>query len=410
MKYLILMSNLYEIRNAIKQANWSLKHNAIATDLIKTSAIYKYLSRGNEILQIKPIIFCINCNKLNPLKFQELQDLIDEIRPDLAWIMEIWGQPPCFLGYNAFNDGSMQTNVLYVKSNVVRNRIVQKIPFGFRIEDLNFRYIPPRTSKRVELLANEFGDLNFASNPWINKKNFYQEFGRRTGMGFSTIYSNFPRFFRVKSDHNAFVVQISSIWIKKLRNDRFKLENEINSLYRKTKLGYIFKNTDNYTYPKCNNDKIVNPIVNNLDLKPWMDLYKHGPKPNNENYKPICSDGKLHKISSHAYDVNNISNKMVIDILYNKNNSLIQKFIEANDGKFSSKTICLKKKDKIPDSVLNLRPVQVSPINFKLAEQSRGKLKDWLIKNTDARILSFLPGKSTEDMFKALRQYILNNT
>ena len=38
---------------------------------------------------------------------------------------------------------------------------------------------------------------------------------------------------------------------------------------------------------------------------------------------------------------------------------------------FSSRIICLKKKDKEPDKVTNLRPIQVSPWTFKIAEQSR---------------------------------------
>lgn len=62
-----------------------------------------------------------------------------------------------------------------------------------------------------------------------------------------------------------------------------------------------------------------------------------------------------------------------------------------------SRMIVLKKKDKPPDKVINLRAIQISPVHVRLLEQSCLNLKDWFIKRlkdqpeTDA----FLPNKST---------------
>ena len=66
--------------------------------------------------------------------------------------------------------------------------------------------------------------------------------------------------------------------------------------------------------------------------------------------------------------------------------------------KFSSRTVCLKKKGKEPDRVTNLRPIQLS--------QSRTKLKQWIDQNTDDRCLTFKKKKKIEDLISWLKGYI----
>ena len=402
------MSKISEVHRALIQADWSLKHNAMMGTELKYETIDKYLEKNQEAIEIKPVILAINVNHLSNLKLQQLYELIHVYNPDIMWIMEIWNKPPTLLGYNMFNDRSMHTNVLYVKSNIIRRRTIVEIPYGFKLEDICFRYVPP-FAKKIELTANEIGDFNFKSHKkWISTKFFYQENALYTGMGFRLTMPNKHEFIKVLSDHSALIIHVNTIWKKYLRNDFYKLENEINLLGSKSQIGYIYKNSDTYVYPKNNTNKIINPIQKQIDITPWKELYKHIETRDNENYKPKISDGKLHKIASHAYDINNIANKMVLEILINKKNDVAQKFIMANNGQFASKTVCFVKKDKIPDKIMNLRAIQVSPINFKIAEQSRSKLKEWLIENTDARIVSFLPGKSALDVFSKIKNYLDN--
>lgn len=401
------MSKLYELSNMFKQTIFNIEHRKTLSDTIDADAIIKYAERNTENLKVKPIILAVNINHLTGPKIYELRDMFENFKPDIAWIMECWATPINFYGYNKFVDKTIYQNTLYIRSNLLRNRLVTNINYGFRLDNLHFRYIPPK-SKSTELFDEEFGDFNFRTNTWINRKDFYMESRqlKEGGMGFKSALQNFFRFIKIRSDHAAIVVQISNEWIKFLRNDYYKLENNIEGLENSNQIGYFYKNSDNYSYPKRNNGKLINPIRENLDLKPWKDLYKHDENKFNLGYKPTISDGHLHKIASRAYDVNNISNRMVLEILYDKPKYLAQKFINALSGEFSSKTVCLTKKNKEPNSVLNLRAIQISPISFKIAEQTRTHLKDWLIKHTDSRAIAFMPGRSVNDVFIEIKKYI----
>ena len=404
-----MSTRLKEISCAIKQTFMNIKTNTYGFDIIDPIDIMKYATRNYTKVQVKPKILCINVNKLSGAKFQEIIERINATQPDVAWFMENWTEFPEILGYNRFIDKSIYRNTLLVKSELIRNRLVTEIPYGFRLEDLYFRYIPPH-SKRCELTINEFGDYNFLSNSWIDITNFTTEIRQNKigGMGFKTNIENNYRFIEFPSDHSAIFVQFKSHWDKYLRNDYYKLENEILSMKQNKSIGYIFKNSDNYNYPKNKSNKLINPIKENLDLSPWYDLYKHKEDKINVGYKPVISNGKLHNINSRAYDANNISNKMVIDILNKYNNTeLIQQFINNNNrDAFESKVVCLRKKDKEANSILNLRAIQISPVNFKLAEQSRTKLKEWLIAKSDKRIFSFVPNSSCCELFKNLKDNI----
>ena len=88
--------------------------------------------------------------------------------------------------------------------------------------------------------------------------------------------------------------------------------------------------------------------------------------------------------------------------MYNKQN-LIKSFGWIT---FSFRTVCLKKKGKEPDKVTNIRPIQISPWNFKIAEQSRTKLKLWIDQNTDDRCFAFKKKKKIKDLISWLKGYI----
>ena len=405
------MSRLREISCSINQTLFSLNKECFGTGVIDPCEIMKYASKNNESLYIKPKILCFNVNRLTFFKASQIKILFEKFKPDIAWAMENWTNPIEINGYNLFIDKSIYKNALYVRANIIRNRLVRDIPYGLSLDNLNFRYIPPN-SKKTLLYEDEYGDFNFLSNSWISKRKFVMEkrYNKLGGMGFKSTDKTQFKFIDFPSDHDAIIVQFESAWKKYLRNDKIKLENEINTLEKGKNIGYIFKNTDNYKYPRADNGKIINPIKENLNLEPWFKLYGHDPDKINYDYKPIISNGNLHKINSKAYDLNNISNKMVLDILTDKQDPKInQLFVNNNPGNFASKVVCLRKKDKNPDNVLNLRAIQISPINFKIAEQSRNKLKQWLIDNTDRnRILSFLPGLSCLDIFKSLKNSIDN--
>ena len=404
-----MASSFTKIKNDLTKLNWDLKRiNPINIDLL--SKLDKYAARNNENIYLKPRILLANVNKISDDKIKTIKSIIDKSCIDIIWIMEIWYEPPQFNGFNAFTVSDVYKSTLYVRANLCRNRLIQEIPHGLRIDDLYFRYIKPNSNK-IDLYNNEFGDFNFRSNKWIKNDNFAIEKrkGIPGGMGFRTDYNKEFYFIEFSKDHDIVIIEIKEVWKKYLLNDRFKLENEIDDIMDKEKLGYIYKNSNKYKCPKINK-KVVDPIRNNLDLRPWYKLYGHDPnKMDNKGYKPIPSDGNLHTIYSKAYDINNISNKMVLDILVKKNNNIREKFIKINEGEFKCKTICLVKKGKEPDNVMNLRPIQVNPINFKIAEQSRSALKDWLIKNTDERIYSFIPGLSCITFMNKFKDIVYNN-
>ena len=74
--------------------------------------------------------------------------------------------------------------------------------------------------------------------------------------------------------------------------------------------------------------------------------------------------------------------------------------------RFSSRTICLRKKDKEPDKVTNLRPIQVSPWTFKIAEQSRQKLKNWIDANTSPKCYAFKKKTKIDDLINWIKSWI----
>ena len=124
-------------------------------------------------------------------------------------------------------------------------------------------------------------------------------------------------------------------------------------------------------------------------------------------YYPIIRETTSRNIQSTALDINKFPIKTMIKLtgrlnLYKKQN-LIKSFGWIQ---FSSRTVCLRKKGKEQDKVTNLRPIQISPWNFKIAEQSRTKLKLWIDQNTDDRCFAFKKKKKIEDLISWLKGYI----
>ena len=56
------------------------------------------------------------------------------------------------------------------------------------------------------------------------------------------------------------------------------------------------------------------------------------------------------------------------------------KLLELSSISKRFRLIAIKKKDKPPDKVQNLRAIQILPTNVRLLEQSATDSKDWLIE------------------------------
>lgn len=67
------------------------------------------------------------------------------------------------------------------------------------------------------------------------------------------------------------------------------------------------------------------------------------------------------------------------------------------DGWNLQRTVCMKKKNKEPISLNNLREIQISTWSFKVAEQSRVKLKEWLDEKTDSKCYAFKKKKELKN-------------
>jgi len=75
------------------------------------------------------------------------------------------------------------------------------------------------------------------------------------------------------------------------------------------------KNPQNKLKTLRQNTKIINPIVENMNMADWEPLYRHDPKKlPNENH--ICKIVKknIKKIYSNAADVNDISSKTTTNL------------------------------------------------------------------------------------------------
>jgi hypothetical protein len=71
-----------------------------------------------------------------------------------------------------------------------------------------------------------------------------------------------------------------------------------------------------------------------------------------------------------------------------------------------SRLIALKKKDKPPDKVTNLRDILILPVHVRLLEQSYGNLTNRLKDQPES--YAFLPNKSTMCCIRN-RMFCINN-
>ena len=73
---------------------------------------------------------------------------------------------------------------------------------------------------------------------------------------------------------------------------------------------------------------------------------------------------------------------------------------------FTIRTVPMKKKNKEPTSLNNLRAIQISPWSFKVAEQSIVKLKEKLEAKTDSRCYAFKKNKRIEELIWWIKSMI----
>jgi len=296
------------------------------------------------------------------------------------------------------------------------NRCISRIPFGFRVDDLNFRYIPPNTSCRCEFSENEFGDFNYRSNLWINLTNFFAEerFGKPGGLGFTTNRANTRYFMRFPSDHKACLIDLQKAPKTKRQVDTPKLLDAINAALRDEEDDDIYKNQFKKNPQRKlkvlrKNDKIVNPTAENLEMSEWEKLYGHEPnKLPNLNHVCRTRERAFKNIASRAVDINDIPIKKTIALTSELNRDEINKVLFGFRWvRFNSRVICLRKKGKEPNKVTNLRPIQISPFTFKIAEQSRKSLKNWLNIHTSPKCYAFKPNARISDLLTWLKSKIV---
>lgn len=404
--------NLINCVSEIHTAQLALTLNkALINPLTVAVNEYNSTSIDTMIPVRKPVIMAINVDQMNDQKYMELTQAIEEIAPDMIWIMEPWKEIDPYLGYTQFCDTSVYYNCLWIKSELLRGRIVQRIKYGIQFDIFHFRYIPPH-SKVTELYDVEIGDYNARSNYWIPRNAKYET--RYNQSGGMLVKSSIPfnarqRYFT--SDHKLIVAKFEYTMSTKLPADINKVKIALDIASVTGKIGTnIYKNVhaktgDVYMIDR-KSGKIVDPIKNNLTLEPWNELYGNNIHKPLRNRTTQVSNGPIKSTHSKAYDYNNKPSKYILDSVKEKNMSQLQNIVNALsiNEQFTTKCICLRKKDKIPNTVLNLRPIQVEPITMKIGEQTRSKLKNWLINNTDPRCIAFMPGKSTTDVF----QFILD--
>jgi hypothetical protein len=338
-----------------------------------------------------------------------VRDLIKKYWPMFVWIMEPYNGNFEIQNYVKIQTLDFYKNQLWIREDYYQGRNISRIDYGVQVDDLNFRYLPPHT-KKFKLEENEIGDFNFRTNKWI-KMNVKCEnrFGIPGGMCVQTSYANQTNFFKFPSDHDAMYIRLAKQMKKQRDIDWIKMEYQLKPKENDT--GEAVTNIYKTRLPRNKtikniriNSKIINPITKHLSLDDWKDLYQHNiQKLSNVNYIPKLNEQEIKQIQSKAKDVNDIQIYKFLNMMkkYNKaeRQLILKKLCKM---RFDTRTVCLKKKGKPPDKVKNLRPIQISPISFKLAEQSRQMLKLWLERNIDENFHAFVPNKSIFTMLDTI--------
>ena len=330
-------------------------------------------------------------------------------------MIEAWSRYPNIDSYYRIIDDSIYMNHIYIRNDILRNRTIDTIEYGFRIDDINFRYLPPKT-KKILLGANEIGDFNFLSNKWIKNIEFTKEnrLGKTGGMGFklNKLIKKYA-FIDCVSDHDCIYIELNEPIRKYLLADKNKVVNAMDDIFKRgsNEFKYIYKFRKNLKYRR--NKDIINP--NKFDMEAWYNIYGNViNKYKKGNYITTLGNNRelTQSIGTNCYDVNNRPTKMITQYLYKNEikNENLEKFIKilSKDEKFNARIICInKKKNTIPNSINDIRPISILPISMKISEHTRVKLRDKLIACTDKRIFSFLPGQSTHNAINDIFDHIL---
>ena len=337
-----------------------------------------------------------------------IEDLVFSLHPMFVWLIDTrktWNAPT---NYHAIIEKNFHQNVLWIRNDILRGRTISRTQFGIQVENMAFRYIKPGSPKEnIRWKEIEIGDFNFLSNKWIDLDNIVVENrnNKPGGLGLATHKKVKYKFYKIKSDHDAMWIRIEGKIKSKKIIDKAKLSQALSdaALGKINKDIYkIDKRWENHDRTKIikESNKIIDPIKNNLDLNPYKILYKDDPnKFIPEFYYPKIRETTWKNIQSKALDINNFPIRNMISQLRNCNLREKQRIIQCFGWiQFSSRTVCLRKKNKEPDKVTNLRPIQVSPWNFKIAEQSRQRLKNWIDMNTSSKCFAFKKKAKIDDI------------
>lgn len=363
-------------------------------------------------------VLATNMFVTNDYKRFELNQLIKRIDPDIVWTMENYKSFPAEPNYTKIDASGVHLNALWIKNELVKNRFIHKVPYGIQVDNICYRYIPPN-KKKTNLTKNEIGDLNFLSNKWIKctnvkaEKRVVKNMVKPGGMCSCLNIPNTTKFWDFCSDHKAMSVVINQPLKVAKQMDAGKTAVAIDlNINEDLEIKDIFKIKKN-----CRNErklflkqsnKIIDPIACNLPLNDWFNLYHHDEmKIKLKNYYPTIREKEIKIITSRADDINNINIRSMLKIIKFLNKDQIQNVLMGLKWiNFNSRTVCLTKKDKKPDKVKNLRPIQISPISFKVAEQSRKHLKEWINQNTDKRCFAFKEKSSIPDLLKTWKKLL----
>jgi len=400
----------------IQQAIFDIRRKRMTNPRI-ISAVTNYWNYTSTCSNIFPIIAVINSNGKNPQKVARLYKIIESYKPHIIFIMEAWDIYPLIDSYNRFVDDSQYLNHIYVRCDLLRGRNVENINHGFRIQDLNFRYLPPGT-KKCRLYPNEFGDYNCLSNGWVWKNTFIWEnrYDKIGGMGFRTTMKNKYKFIPFPSDHSAIIIELQSLWRKNLIADRNKINNAIDDIVQNNSenFKYIYKYRSNHR--NYRNTNVVDPNKFNMDK--WINLYGNEPNLFMKQIKHVSILGNtksLEKdVGTNAYDINNRPAKPITHYIKERkiSNGDLVKVVNAisKDEIFSSRIICINKlKNEEPKSINDIRPISILPVSMKITETSRTALKEALIRNTDQRIFSFLPHTDVSAAINNIYRHIIED-
>ena len=144
-----------------------------------------------------------------------------------------------------------------------------------------------------------------------------------------------------------------------------------------------------------------------MDIESWRKLYEKKKNITDETKKHVFTLNlvelklliQLRVTDSRAADNAGINYRDVC-IIPNQHQNLGERNCQtmSMNSDRTSKLMAIRKKDKPPDKVKNLRTIQILPTNVRLLERSVVELKNWLVNRLKEQeeLQAFLPGKSTK--------------